>query len=254
MSRVLGVDLAYCNIVAGGGYEAMYDGGVRFAYIKLTQGNRIKDHHFDGHWAGCEEAGILRGPYHVYEPLVPAAKQFDYILAQAPDFGELPFALDVEIDLQATNAYLIHEVGNFLNLLTTEFTRKPIIYTGNWWWQPNMSPPASWVGNYDFWLASYPYAAGRVDTIWQELTTYIPDESRWVASISGGRRPRIWQFSGDKFWLPGINGALDLNLFDGDEAALRQWAGLEPPPPPAPTLEERVNRLEAVARERGWEV
>jgi GH25 family lysozyme M1 (1,4-beta-N-acetylmuramidase) len=182
-----------------------------------------------------------------------------YILDNCPSprAWELPFALDVEIDLQATNIYLKNDVGNFLTLLEQNFGRKPVIYSGNWWWQPNMSPPASWVGNYDFWLASYPYAAGRVDSTWEELPSHFPDgwnEDRWIAPVPNGRRPKIWQFSGDKFWLPGINGALDLNLFDGDEAALRQWAGLEPPPPVPPTLEERVVKLETEARTRGWEV
>jgi len=251
MAKALGVDLAYCNEVAADGYQVMKAGGVTFAYIKFTQGNRIMDDHFDAHWAGTKVAGIPRGVYHIYEPLVPAAKQMEYILKKYPADAELPFALDVEIDLQATNAYLIDDVGNFLNLLEQQFKRKPIIYTGKWWWEPNMSPAAPWVGNYDFWIASYPYAAGRVDLTWEQLPTILP--TGWAPAVTNGRKPIIWQFSGDKFFLPGISGALDLNMFDGDENTMRQWASLPIVKPPL-TLEERLVLLEAEARTRGWKV
>jgi len=251
MAKALGVDLAYCNEVVADGYQVMKAGGVTFAYIRISQGNRILDDHFDTHWAGTKAAGIPRGVYHMYEPLVPAPKQMDYILKKYPADAELPFSLDVEIDLQATNAYLINDVGNFLNLLEQHLGRKPIIYTGKWWWEPNMSPAPSWVGNYDFWIASYPYAAGRVDLTWEQLPSYLP--TGWAPEVTNGRKPIIWQFSGDKFCLPGIVGALDLNMFDGDENAMRQWAGL-PAVKPTLTLEERLVILEAEARTRGWKV
>jgi lysozyme len=251
MTKVLGVDLAYCNVIADGGYQVMYDGGVRFAYIKQTQGNRIYDSQFDKHWKGVSDTKILRGVYHVYEPLVLAKQQMNFINPVCPLSAELPFALDVEIDLQATNAYLLKEVHDFLVLLEEHFGRKPIIYTGKWWWEPNMSPAAPWVGNYDFWIASYPYAAGRVDLTWEQLPTILP--TGWAPAVTNGRKPIIWQFSGDKFFLPGISGALDLNMFDGDENTMRQWASLPIVKPPL-TLEERLVLLEAEARTRGWKV
>ena len=37
----------------------------------------------------------------------------------------------------------------------------------------------------------------------------------------------MWQFSGDKFVLPGVSTALDLNFFHGSEKELREWLGLD---------------------------
>ena len=182
---------------------------------------------------------------------MPAAQQMDYLKAIYPSDAELPVALDVEIDLQATNQYLITDVGNFLKLLEQQLAKKPIIYTGKWWWEPNMSPAPAWVSNYDFWLASYPYAPGRVDITWEVLPTVLP--TGWAQPVTNGRKPLIWQFSGDKFVLPGVVGPIDLNLFDGDENAMRKWAGLPDVKPPL-TLEQRLALLEAEARLHGWNV
>jgi lysozyme len=249
--NTLGVDLSYCNEVNPDGYAVMKTGGVRFAYIKVTQGVRIYDNLFESHWANSKAAGILRGVYHMYEPLASSDDQVNFLKSHYPADSELPLALDVEIDLQATNDYLIKDIGNFLKLAEQTFQRRPIIYTGSWWWEPNMSPTPGWAAGYDFWLASYPYAPGKVEITWEQLPNYLP--SGWVQPVSGGRKARIWQFSGDKFSLPGVQGALDLNMFDGDEAALRAWAGVAPLPI-TPTMEERLAKLEAEARAHGWNV
>jgi GH25 family lysozyme M1 (1,4-beta-N-acetylmuramidase) len=138
----------------------------------------------------------------------------------------LPFALDVEIDLQATNASLINAVDRLLVLLWNEYGSKPIIYTGRWWWNYNMTPAELWMSEYDFWCAQYPYAAGRVDLTWGALSSILP--TGWTQPVTGGKTPVIWQFSGDKFFFPGVGGALDLNLFNGNEAAFRVWAKAAP--------------------------
>lgn len=258
-NNAIGVDLAYCNEVQPGGYDLMKKGGVSFAYIKITQGNRIYDDHFETNWAGTKAAGILRGVYHVYEPIATAQQQIDCIASHLPADAELPLVLDVEIDLQVSSAYLLNDVSNLLQLAESTFQRKPVIYTGRWWWEPNMTPAPAWAANYDYWLASYPFAPGKVNLTWEQLPSILP--SGWADPVTSGRRPMIWQFSGDKFVLPGVNGALDLNLFDGDENTLRRWAGqpeTESTAPgkttPAGTTKDRLARLEAEARRHGWDI
>jgi len=70
----------------------------------------------------------------------------------------------------------------------------------------------------------------------------------------------FWQYVGDTsvFWSlpePGVSAGLtDLYDFHGDQAALETFLGQAPVIVPSPTLEQRVEALEAQARAHGWQV
>jgi hypothetical protein len=59
-----------------------------------------------------------------------------------------------------------------------------------------------------------------------------------------------------------VDSSIDLNLFNGDLAALYKFAGRKLPVSetettvePVPlTLEERIDRLEKIAKEKGWKL
>ena len=58
---------------------------------------------------------------------------------------------------------------------------------------------------------------------------------------AGCREWRFWQFSADKFSLPGARSPLDLNFFNGTYEQLKEWCHQEMvTPPPAVTLEPEV--------------
>ncbi len=52
-----------------------------------------------------------------------------------------------------------------------------------------------------------------------------------------------WTDKGDGLAFGMESKGLDMNWFNGTEQELRKWAGVEPGPPPEPSLEEKVARL-----------
>jgi len=50
-------------------WKVLYEGGVRFAIIKLSQGNYSYDRFTREHVRGAMEAGLLVGLYHWHDPL-----------------------------------------------------------------------------------------------------------------------------------------------------------------------------------------
>jgi hypothetical protein len=114
-----------------------------------------------------------------------------------------------------------------------------------------------WMYDYMVWLASWPYASGAVTTTWEALkATWSPKifspyfTSTWPAEK---KRADLWQFSGDKFIVPGIYTATgvprsaDFNYIS--DAALEKFKPAaapipEPEPDPhLPVMETVYNEL-----------
>jgi hypothetical protein len=167
--------------------------------------------------------------------------------------SELPIWIDCELTIAGkTAANYWDDLSHILGTLTSELGYKPEIYTGLWWWTPNMLRPGlgiagypDWQSEFKFSLAEYPYSTEAVTCSWADL------KAKWLPAV---RLPRLadgiigsqvadWQFSGDKFVLPGITTSLglpckvDLNyVYDLNSILIK--------PAPVLTLEERVKRLE----------
>ena len=110
---------------------------------------------------------------------------------------------------------------------------RPVVYTGqSWHWfvaQRGLAPPAREIG--ELWVPWY----GRSTA------------PRLPVGPAGEPAPwgswRLWQFAGSAAHpgrVAGIDGAVDLNRFRGDEDALRSWwAGERPSQRPGPSVLER---------------
>ncbi len=218
--NALAIDIAYSNIISD--YAQFVKNEIQIAFIKLSQGNYIYDKLFDTHWHMCKEAGMYRGAYHIFDPRNTPVEQLNWIKHYYPaSEADLPITIDCE-DLPGlnmasySNQFLIKQIGNLWGLLTREYGKKPIIYTGGWWWNAHMLPAPSWIADADFWVAGYPFAAGRVNvTLEQFKTDWLPKAQRWIDPVSGGPAAVWWQVTGDKFCLPGVNGPIDIDLFQG---------------------------------------
>lgn len=103
---------------------------------------------------------------------------------------------------------------------------KQAIYTRTTWVDSYAKPAYKWMQDYTCWLASWPYKSGVVYTDWQTLkdvyapTSFAPYRSQ--ESKKYALDVDLWQWSGDKFTLPGIYGAsgqlsaVDLNYIYDD--------------------------------------
>jgi lysozyme len=143
---------------------------------------------------------------------------------------ELPPVLDIEDCRAPKGSVLIPHIKACLQMLESEFGRKPIIYTARWYTEPWLGD-CSWLKEYPFWIAQYTYNPSV-------KPTYLP---------RGITKYLFHQYS-DNLEIPGIaENDEDGDTFNGSLEELYAFAGMKPPM----SIEERVSRLEALHPEIG---
>ena len=269
---ILGIDVSQWNPTMD--WKLLKENGVEFAIIKATQGNYSVDPLLKTHVEGAKKAGMIVGLYHWCDPLVKYAAQADFFLRTVQGLEFDLVAADVEQfwadwgewSRKAITKYLAPEVisENGRNTLAywADRIRQPgVLYTRTSFVQAYARPMLNWMGRVALWMAHYPYNSTRLSTSWAQFKTVHKP------AISGPTMPagfaanswRFWQFTGDKFVLPGCSGAIDVNAFNGDLDGLLRFVGRGGSPsvpenPPAKTIEERVGLLEQEARGHGWNI
>ncbi len=93
--------------------------------------------------------------YHVVYPSQDADRQVDNFLGMlGSDLGELPPVLDVELDQGQTPTVIANNILRHAQLIEARTGKRPIIYSRASWVDPYMAG-ATWLNNYDWWLAHY---------------------------------------------------------------------------------------------------
>lgn len=179
--------------------------GVKYVFIRAFEG-RHEDQEFRRNWAGAKAAGLLRGAYVYFRARHSGEMQARLMLdALRGDPGELPPVLDLEVLDGQTTEKTIAEVRAWVRTMTAGLGRDPMIYAGGFW-HFNIAP---YVGN-EF----------------SHLPLWTPHytESGCPGVPQGWRRWTFWQKTSSGR-VPGIAGNVDMNDFNGDEAALQRFAG-----------------------------
>lgn len=241
--------------------------GVEFVFIKATQGNYTVDTMLRSHVEGANAAGLIVGLYHWCDPLVNAESQALYFVNNTRGLKFHMVAADVEqfwADWQEWSSGNItkyispdaisNNARTILNVWKQELNVPAVLYSRASFIHGFARPMLNWVCQWPLWMAHYPYAPGRIQTTWEVFKTQYRPSIAGPSMPTGCTNWTFWQFTGDKFILPGVTTALDVNYFNGDLAQLRQFVKLDTTPPPPLTLEQRVARLEQEARSRGWNV
>jgi len=221
-------------------WKELYDGGVRFAIIKLSQGNYSYDRFTREHVKGAREAGIIPGLYHWHDPLCNVKSQLEFIKSCIIGIDYDFFALDVEqywADWEewrqqyitkkigaATISVSSYQLASDLRKLTNKNT---LIYTRASFVKEHSAVMQHWLKEFDLWLAHYPYKSGRVSLSWKGLKEANLPKIKGPSLPPNCKEWKFWQFSGDKFVMPGVKTPLDLNFFNGSEKDLRSWLGLD---------------------------
>lgn len=111
-------------------------------------------------------------------------------------------------------------------------------YTRSSWISERARPTVwgedAWLYDYLVWLASWPYASKVVSTTWSDFLAnwMVKSFSPYYASGWPNKFADAWQFSGDKFVLPGGDGAFDFNLVSDNMLQLMS-TGIQEPEAPA---------------------
>lgn len=181
--------------------------GANFAYIKATDGIDHIDPLFRKNWDAAHAAGVRRGAYHFFYWCRTAADQAEWFIRNVPkEKGALPPVLDVEWNHQSnckrrpSRAEVLEKMQVFLDRLERHYGQRPIIYTAPDFYADNLRGAFP---DHPFWLRAVAEHPSRV----------YPGRS-WL----------FWQYSGSGL-SGGVVGRIDLNVFNGDEAAWQRWIG-----------------------------
>lgn len=223
MSTVLGMDVSHWDGAVN--FEKARSRGVRFVFIKASQGRKV-DPHFAIHWKAAGEAGLLRGAYHYLDFSAIAELQAEYFCSLLANVqAELPPVVDYEEPVP-DGRVPVNSLSPFLEYLIKEGFR-PMVYTSLGYWK-------SWGSNVFFykqfplWIAAYTTSA---------QPSVPPPWSAWT----------FWQTtakaSGPDYGAESKN--VDLDVFNGGLEDLYSFAGYQKPEEKPLTIEERLSRLEA---------
>jgi lysozyme len=176
--------------------------GVRFAYVRVSDGATAPDPQFARNWLEAARAGVVRGAYQYFRPAEEPEEQADLWLdvVGAPAKGDLPPALDVETsgDLEAEE--VVARIERWVSRVRRATTMTPVIYTS----------ASAWVastGNTErfrklaLWIAHHEAECPNTPAAWP----------RWTFHQSSASST-----------LEGVTGPVDVDLFQGTFAALER--------------------------------
>jgi lysozyme len=163
-------------------WPAVAASGIRFAFVKATDGVDDIDPHFARNWAGAKDAGIVRGAYHFFRPALDAGQQAAHFLrVAAMDDMALPPALDVEVSDGLDRPAREAGIRTWLEQVRTAAGCTPILYTDPSFWREHVDADFS---DYPLWLACYGPKA-EIPAGWPAWTFWQHTETGNVSSIPG---------------------------------------------------------------------
>lgn len=188
-------------------WHAVRRSGVKFAWIKATEGGDHLDSKFLQNWHGAKAAGVPRGAYHFVYWCRHPLEEIRWFIKNVPrDPDALPPVLDVEATPKSkTCKRTLHReetLGDMrlkLELMERHYGKKPVIYVTVDFYAAIMHPNE--FSDYAVWVRSTKYAPPR----------HYP-----------GRRWTFWQYQSDGS-VPGIRGKVDKNAFYGSPQQWVRW-------------------------------
>jgi lysozyme len=204
-------------------WNAVASSGVKFAWIKATEGGDRADARFQANWEGAKAAGIPHGAYHfVYWCRAPL-EEIIWFEQNAPvEDDALPPVLDVETTPTSPTCHrhltrdgAVADMKVMLEEMERHYGKRPIIYT-----------------TVDFYQAILSDGAFRDYPIWVRSTKYHP------AVKYAGRAWGFWQYQSDAR-VPGIGGNVDKDAFYGTK---EQWDAFLREPRERPRVDGRFAR------------
>lgn len=185
-------------------WSRVKDAGVRFAWIKATEGGDHQDERFQENWQNARSAGVKRGAYHFVfwcRPWQDEMANFERTTPVDPD--ALPPVLDVELTPTSKTCKrklvrdeVLGEIRAMLERMERHFGKKPVLYT-----------------TVDFYAGILQGGAISDYPTWVRSTKYFPSV-RYP-----GRKWHFWQYQSDGH-VDGINAKVDRNAFFG---SAQQW-------------------------------
>lgn len=201
---------------------ALAENGVAGVIVKATQGVSVLDPTCAARLQAARQAGLLTGAYHWLDPAQPAAQQVEFFFAHAASAQLL--ALDLEQywsdwadrknpRKRFSAKRIADRAMQWLTLVERLSGRRPLVYTGAWFVDEYLAGQAEWLRDYPLWIAAYIYPkTPPITCSWQAFRERYLPITRRPRLPKGCSTWALWQFTGDKFTLPGVSGRVDINL------------------------------------------
>jgi GH25 family lysozyme M1 (1,4-beta-N-acetylmuramidase) len=188
-------------------WSAVARSGVRYAIVRIGDGT-YHDPRFSENWRGAHAAGLIRGAYQYFEPRTDPIVQANLVIDAVGHLGagDLPVTIDVEKPSPGVSpAAYARAIHRWVDRVTTGTGRRPIIYTGRYYWDPYVA--SSDFRTYPLWHAQYTSAScPNINDRWHD----------WA----------FWQYTSSGR-VSGIAGRVDRNRFNGTFTQLQALAGIE---------------------------
>ncbi len=194
-------------------WNAVKASGVKFAWIKATEGGDHVDEKFAQNWQEAKAAGVPRGAYHFAYWCRSPEEQAAWFTQNVPnDPNALPPVLDVEWNPVSKTCphhvprdVALADMKTMLDAMEHAYGKRPIIYTSIDFYHDVLEGE----------FTDYP--------MWVRSVKYYP-------SVKYGSRPwNFWQHTAEG-QVPGITGYVDRNAFSGSPQEWQTWlaASAEP--------------------------
>jgi lysozyme len=201
---VQGIDISkYQGLVA---WDRVRDAGIRFAYLKVSEGGDHVDPTFYANWEAAARAGMPRGAYHfVYWCRLAAEQAVWFTQAVPQDRTQLPPVLDLEWNGHSPTCPnkiarddALEKIRLLLTIMEQHTGKRPIIYTDITFYHDVLDGEFP---DYEFWLRS----------------VAAEPKARY-----GSQPWTFWQYTATGR-VPGVKGDVDRNVFRGSPKDWESW-------------------------------
>ena len=186
-----GIDVSYHQETID--WPRVQRAGIRFAFIRLSDGATLRDPRFATNWAEAKRAGLVRGAYQFFRPDQSITAQADLMIAamRGRDRDDLPPVIDIEVDGGFEPPTVAERAHAWIERVRDQTGVEPIVYTGGDLWRNGGAEP---LAAQPLWIAHYTQGCPTLPAPW----------TRWM----------FWQHT-DRGAVPGIEGSVDLDMFAG---------------------------------------
>ncbi|MFV6027751.1 lysozyme [Streptomyces sp. NPDC056264] len=164
-------------------WSTLWNSGVKWAYVKATEGTYYKNTYFNQQYTGSYNVGMIRGTYHFATPdTTTGAAQADYFVDNgggwSKDGRTLPGVLDIEWNPYGATCYgktqagMVAWIRDFVNRYKARTGRDAVIYTATSWWTQCTGNSSAFSATNPLWIARYAAAVGELPAGWQYYTMW----------------------------------------------------------------------------------
>ncbi|MEZ4294169.1 MAG: GH25 family lysozyme [Polyangiaceae bacterium] len=197
-ATVPGIDVSVWQATVN--WDSVAGDGIKFAIARASYGTS-KDSYFDQNWAGMKNAGLVRGAYQYWlpskDPIAQAQAMLDIMGPLGP--GDLPPVVDVEQTDGLGPAEIVSRLKQWIGHVESAIGRKPIIYSGKYFWQDNVK--STDFLDYPLWIPNYSLECPDLPNgYWSDWHFFQYTDKGSVKGVSGNVDRNDWNGTLEELW------------------------------------------------------